>query len=353
MSEGAFSSATAYVRKHCRYFKILMIFLSVGVPLTVLYFLYPLSFDKTFNGRGYYLFFVWLLVLEFVFDWDKYGSKESDKPVRNVFAFSVALTLPTVYVVISNFLGLNAAIIDFSKPFGIVSPWLDFMPLATEFLVFTVLFAVAILCTYDLRGLRDFSLPIAMLGVVGAVSMINLLFPYGGFTPFQILVPMTANLSAGVLNLLGYKTWLLQNPNNFTPTLYASNLKTVWGGNIAWPCAGVDSLLIYSVVILLFLKKADFSRVQKIIYFIVGATVAFFINVLRIVTIYVIGVNSGGDSAAVSAFHDSYGQIYSAIWIVSYPLIIIGSQILWSKLHSNLKRASATEKPSRMNEITV
>jgi thaumarchaeosortase len=183
--------------------------------------------------------------------------------------------------------------------------------------------------------------------------MINLLFPYGGFTPFQILVPVTANLSAGMLNLLGYKTLLLQNPNNFTPTLYASNLKTVWGGNIAWPCAGVDSLLIYSVVILLFLKKADISRIQKAIYFVVGAVVAFFINVLRIVTLYVIGVNSGGNSLAVWTFHDSYAQLYSAIWIVSYPLIIIGSQILWSKLRLNLKRAITRAEPGGINEVKV
>jgi exosortase/archaeosortase family protein len=59
-----------------------------------------------------------------------------------------------------------------------------------------------------------------------------------------------------------------------------------------------------------------------------GVVVTYFINVLRIVTIFVIGIN-GGDRMA---FHDIYGQLYSITWIVSYPLLIMGSQMLWAKI---------------------
>jgi len=85
--------------------------------------------------------------------------------------------------------------------------------------------------------------------------------------------------------------------------------------------------MLYTIIMLLFLKKSDIPRLHKIIYFAVGAAVTYFINILRIATLFLIGLN-GGD---VWAFHDYYGQLYSAIWIISYPLIIIGSQILWSK----------------------
>jgi exosortase/archaeosortase family protein len=78
---------------------------------------------------------------------------------------------------------------------------------------------------------------------------------------------------------------------------------------------------------LLFLKKSDIPRLHKAIYFAVGAAVTYFINILRIVTLFLLGL-SGGD---VWTFHDYYGQFYSAIWIMTYPLIIIGSQALWSK----------------------
>ena len=327
---------TAYFRRYSTYLKIFLIFLSVAIPLAVLYSLYPASFDKTFNGRAYYLFFIWLVVLEFALDWDKYKLETSKMDVKRVVAFGLALSLPTVYVVVSNFFGLNAAIRELTRLSGILSPSLadyadrlNFTPLATEFLVFAVLFAVIILCAYRLKGLTDFSLPIALLGVVGSTSMINLLAP--SFLPFQILVPTTAQLSANVLGFMGYQTQLMQG-QDFMPALSVRDTVsgTTWGARIVWPCAGVESLMLYTIIMLLFLKKSDIPRLHKIIYFAVGAAVTYFINILRIVTLFLIGLN-GGD---VWTFHDYYGQLYSAIWIISYPLIIIGSQILWSKYRS-------------------
>ena len=200
MREPKLFLAAAYLRRHGNYFKIFLILLSIAIPLALLYYLYAPSFDKTFNGRAYYLFFVWLVVLEFVLDWNKYGSKTSNAPVKSMFAFGLALTLPTCYVIVSNFFGFNAVIIEMFRPFGVSGLWLDNTPLAMEFLVFTVLFAFIFLFAYKLKGLADFSLSIALLGVVGAIHTINILYPYGGFTPFQILVPTTARLSADLLN---------------------------------------------------------------------------------------------------------------------------------------------------------
>jgi exosortase/archaeosortase family protein len=326
MSKHELFLSTAYFRRYSTYLKVLLIFLSVGIPLAILYFLYPLSFDKTFNGRAYYLFFIWLVVLEFALDWDRYKSA-SKMAVKRTFAFGLALLLPTAYVIASNFFGFNAAIMDLFRMYGVISPWLDNTPLAIEYLIFAVLFAFITLSAYKLRGLAGFSLSIALLVVIGAIHTINILYPYGGFTPFQILVPATATLSADVLNLMGYQTTLFLSSGSLTPTLVIRDSTTYWGGQIAWPCAGVESLLLYTVIMLLFLKKAYVPRLHKIIYFTVGAAVTYFINILRIVTIFLIGIN-GGD---VWTFHDYYGQLYSAMWIMSYPLIIIGSKILWSK----------------------
>jgi exosortase/archaeosortase family protein len=236
-------------------------------------------------------------------------------------------------VVASNFFGLNAAIRELTRLSGIISPSLadyvdrlNFTPLATEFLVFAVLFAVIILCAYRLKGLKDFLLPIALLGVVGSMSMINLLSP--SFLPFQIIVPTTARLSADVLNLMGYITYLMPS-RDFMPALFVRDPASMlsWQARIAWPCAGVESLMLYTIIMLLFLKKSDIPRLHKVIYFAVGAAVTYFINILRIVTLFIIGLNGG----EVWVFHDYYGQFYSAIWIMTYPLIIIGSQVLWSK----------------------
>jgi len=327
MSEHNLFSATAYFRQHSTYLKIFLIFLSVAIPFAVLYSLDAASFDKAFNGRAYYLFFVWLVVLEFALDWDKYKSETSKMDVKRALAFGLALVLPTVYVVASNFFGFNATIMDFFSSYGVVSPWLDNSPLAIEYMVFALLCALVFLFAYKLKGLADFSLSVALLGVVGAIHIINILYPYGGFTPFQFLVPTTARLSADVLNLMGFQTTLILNTANQMPTLIARDSTAMWGGQIAWPCAGVESLLLYTIILLLFLKKSDIPRLQKIIYFAIGAAVTYFINILRVVTIYLIGLNNGD----VWTFHDYYAQFYSAAWIVAYPLIVIASRVIWSR----------------------
>lgn len=89
--------------------------------------------------------------------------------------------------------------------------------------------------------------------------------------------------------------------------------------------------MIYAVTILLFLKNSAIPWRQRLVYFVFGAAVTYFINVLRIVTIFIIGVN-GGDAMA---FHDVYGQLYSVSWIVFYPLLIMGSRAFWGKIRNS------------------
>jgi exosortase/archaeosortase family protein len=167
--------------------------------------------------------------------------------------------------------------------------------------------------------------------------MIDNLVPGGNFTPFQIIVPTTARLAAWVLNQMGYHTVLSFNGN--VPQLYATNINgNRWGAGIDWPCSGVESLIIYAIVILLFLKKSTISRRQRAGYFAVGAVITYFINIFRIVTFYVIGTqkypNYDALNKAIFLHHDYYGPLYSIIWITSYPLIIIGTRLLWEKIRS-------------------
>jgi exosortase/archaeosortase family protein len=153
-------------------------------------------------------------------------------------------------------------------------------------------------------------------------------------------------LATNILKFMGYNTTLdlaqgdlpslmVTDPNN--PSKMASF-------SIAWPCAGIESLLIFTVTILLFLKRMPISWKAKVGYFAVGAAVTYFINVLRIVSIFLFTMN-GGDAAL---FHSTYGPLYPITWIVTYPLIILGSQSLWHKITSRPK-----EEPAENTEETL
>jgi exosortase/archaeosortase family protein len=114
---------------------------------------------------------------------------------------------------------------------------------------------------------------------------------------------------------------------------------------VAWPCAGIESLLIFTVVTLLFLKRMPISWKAKIGYFAFGAAVTYLINILRIVAFFPIGMNYGVDSEQVKLFHFYYGPLYAIAWIVAYPLIILGSQSLWHKLKKSRTRPMEPQPP--------
>ncbi|MGQ9538771.1 MAG: exosortase/archaeosortase family protein [Candidatus Bathycorpusculaceae bacterium] len=309
--------------------KILPI-LSFIVPFFILYLLYPNTFEPVWTGtwenRMGYVLFLWLLFMETIIAWKELQTKKHKLLSTKTVLLILALLLPTIYVIVANYLGVNQAIIELSRKFNIKPAWAALMPLSIEYLIFALLFATIIILKYDVKGIKFYSVSTAFLIIIGVVYTINNLYTFGEFAPFQIMVIPTAIFAEKVLNLMGFKTTLIAR--NTVPYLYAENpenSRESFGALIDWPCAGVESLMIYTVTILLFLKKLSLKR--KIIYFLIGAVVTYFINVLRIVTLYTIAIHKGD----WGIFHDYFGPLYSMVWIVSYPLIIVKSQDMWDK----------------------
>ncbi len=324
--------------------------LAFAVPFIWLYYLHPGSFELMWKGRTFQLFFVWLIALELILDWENLQQSKINRLFSaRTIAFIAALTLPTVYVWVSNYLGLNAMITDVARQSGV--QWWDLMALAIEYLIFAIFYCLIVLLPFGIKGLKTFSVPLFFLVAVGAIYTIDNLYPYGQFAPFQFLVPTTTTLAAAVLNLMGYNTILTTQTDPLQGTL---PLLTATDPNnpmrsatfaVAWPCAGIESLLIFTVVTLLFLKRMSISWKAKIGYFAVGAAVTYFINILRIVAIFTIGMDYGVNSEQVQLFHFYYGPLYAIAWIVAYPLIILGSQSLWRKLKKSKNSAALSMEP--------
>jgi thaumarchaeosortase len=201
---------------------------------------------------------------------------------------------------------------------------------------------VTVFLSFGKKGLTGFALPALFAALVGILYTIDNVFPYGQFTPFQILVPTTATLAAGVLGLMGNTAVLGTDVATGMPLLHVSGLLGTTQFTIAWPCAGIESLLIFTAVALVFLKRMNISWKSKIGYFAFGAAITYFINVLRIATIFTIGMQFGAESTEVQAFHFYYGPLYAMAWIISYPLIILASQSLRRK-HKDKKLGNLNE----------
>jgi exosortase/archaeosortase family protein len=346
------------VKRNAHTIIILLPILSFIAPLLILYSLYAWTFEQAYRGRTFLLFFLWLAVLETILNWENLQKNKVNKlrSIRTVL-FAVTLLLPTIYVVAANYYGLNTMISDLTSqyisPLGIDSTQkliaASWMPVSFEFLLFAVLFCLTIVLVYGINILADFSTSIFFSGIVGLLFATDELYPGGKFTPLQIFVPTTATLAEKILSFIGYGTRMSFGADRnygFLPSLTIWNptnpYSTVTFG-IAWVCAGVESLLIYTLTILLFLRKTGISWKYRVIYFAIGAVVTYFINIFRVVTLFVIGLEKGGNSSEFQMFHNYYGMLFSMIWIVSYPLIIIGSQVLWGKIRNQragLEKAS-------------
>jgi thaumarchaeosortase len=292
-------------------------------------------FDYTWKGRLFLLFFLWLFVLETSLNWETQPKENSEiKPInfRIIASFLCAL-IPLVYIISVNFLGLDQTVINlgdvlrgeywranFLGDLGYLlgAAW----PLLVEYIVFAVSFLATILLAYGKGGLKKFGLTLAFIIGVSGVYFLDIFFPYGVLKPFQLLALPTAACAAIVLDILGYVFTLSFSPGAEAMPIIRTQAGGRWYSvGIAWPCAGVHSMFLYTLIILLLFKKSDISRFRKTIYFIAGAIGTYSVNILRILVYFRILVNQG--LTAAQTFHDVYAELLFVVWILLYILLII------------------------------
>jgi thaumarchaeosortase len=294
-------------------------------------------FDYTWKGRLFLLFFFWLFVLESFTGLKSLNGErgiKSRSKLRLIAVFLVAL-IPLIYVIGINFLGLDQIVIrvgelirlDYWKANSIF--WSNFVngdwPLSLEYVVFTIAFVATVLLAYGKKGLRTFSISAALVAGIAVVYMIDTMYPGGAFTPFQVFALPTSACAAAVLQAIGMRFSLVFSPILASTPVIATYVNgSMVPTSIAWPCAGVQSLFLYTILILLLFKKSDISLFRKSVYFIIGAVGTYSVNVLRIVTYFVLLVNQGTDAALT--FHNVYGELYFFAWILLYMLLIITIQ---------------------------
>jgi len=279
-------------------------------------------FNETWKGRMFYLFFIWLLFLESIIDLERIVKKRPKNHFRILFFFICAF-VPTIYVLGVNFLGMNQTVvklgidigIDRSHPYFLFLSW----PLSLEYLVFFTFFLIATFLAYETDGLKTFSISLSLLGVMSLIYTIDTYYPEGVLKPLQMLALPASACAAALLEILGYNFTLTYQPG--PKSLPIIDMNGFFPVGIVWSCAGVHSLLLYLLIILLLFKRTTISSFRRLVYFIIGAICTYIVNTLRIVSYFVIRENSGQNAAQF--FHDSIGELYFIFWIFAYILLIL------------------------------
>ena len=289
------------------------------------------SFEVTWKGRMFYPIFLWFLVIESAIGWQKIA----DEKPRNryvILASLICALIPTIYVLATNFFGLDLILLKTGHAFGIRSVTIsndpsDFLhlqwPISFEYIVFAVFFMSAVMLAYKMRGLKAFSISFALLGGISVAYMFDTIYPFGVFRPLQEMALPTAATAAALFDILGYRVMLnfpVRTAESLLPSLTVAMGGKTASVTIAWACAGVHSLLLYVLIILVFFKKASISAFRKLSYFIIGLFGTFFANVLRVFSVIIVILQYGKDAGMI--FHNTYGELYSFIWIFLFILLI-------------------------------
>jgi len=338
-------------------YKKLLVPFSFIIMMLILYVIEPLSFQETWKGRAFYLFFLWLFALEFILGARSPKSKISLRTdtARIIVGFFV-LMIPTIYVVEFYLFGLNNTIIQFGKFLGVGQGMSDLnfqtwtintsFPLSFEYIIVTISLFMGVLLLLDFEGIKQFSISVSFLGLIGVFYMIDAFRPYATASipnflspalpqsgaSIQGFVPFLSSIVAFVMQRLGYAVQMVVLRDGAVQMLVNN-----YGFLIYWPCAGVYSLFIYTFVILLFLKNSPMSMLGKLGAFVIGAVGTFFVNILRIVSIISITISQG--DATGQYFHNYYGELFFLVWIVVFlfALVLVQRFLIRRKQSSSLE----------------
>jgi len=302
-------------------------------PWNNTYFNGNFTFDVTWKGRMFLGIFAWFIVMESIIGWSEIRKRTPTNRYLMAGAIGCAL-IPTGYVLATNFFGLDLAVLRYGQSLGL--PFLNvasepsdflqlFWPLSVEYVVFFVFFTAALMLAYKPRGLKSFAISLAVLGGFSVAYMIDTLLPFGVLKPLQEMALPTAAVAAALFDLCGYSV-LMSYPNNaggsLVPALTVVSGSSSASISIAWACAGVQSLFLFLVIMLLFFKKTNIAPFRKFLYFTVGLFGTFIANVLRICVVTLILLYQGGEEGMF--FHNNYGELFGFSFIFAYILVIIG-----------------------------
>ena len=290
------------------------------------------SFDVTWKGRMFYSIFAWFVVIESALGWQGIVDKKP-KNRALIVASLVCATIPTIYVVATQFFGLDFPVLQAGYNIGIPSVTAnndpsDFLhlqwPLSLEYVVFFVSFLFAILLAYRPRGLKLFGISLTFLGAMTVAYMLDTIYPFGVFRPLQEMALPTAATAAALFDILGYTVMLnypVHTGNSLLPGLSVGMGDKSTSVSIAWACAGVYSLLLYVLIILVFFRRTNISGFRKVLYFFIGLFGTFFANVLRIYAIIIVRLQSGAEAGMV--FHNTWGELFGFGFIFGFILVIV------------------------------
>jgi thaumarchaeosortase len=291
-----------------------------AIPVLLLFTLAPGTFELSWAGFGKLgrggLFIVLFFLAFELWDFRKTAKPRLDR--RHIIVTAIILALGLFYFGAAGASGwFTDLIYSVGKALGasgeVSNSWL----MAADYSAMTLYLIALSIVLFAARVIRAIITPIVLsIGMV-IFYLLDAFFPYGSIGPLQFW----ANFIVAAVGFLSKIFGL--------PIYGFSNLLTINGTHgffrlaVFWPSVGVQSMLIYSLVMVLLAAKLDSPLRRKTIYATIGVIGTIFLNVVRIFIIAYYGYAYAYTGQELDAFHNSIGEILFPIWIVAFLAIVL------------------------------
>jgi thaumarchaeosortase len=290
-----------------------------AVPIIFLFLAAPQTFELSWAGfgklgRGGLAFVLFFLGFDLL-DYKK--AKIQWTSIRKV-ATVLTVSAATIYFIE---VGLGQDVTNFiysiGRSLGASGDVSNSFLMATDYIAMSIYLTLLTTVLFSLNAIRRVITPIVFsLGML-FFYMLDAFFPYGSLGPLQFWADFIVAGVAFLAKIFGLPIY------GFTNHLTIEGLHGYYRLVVYWPSVGVQSILIYSVVMLVIAAKLQAPLIRKVIYAAVGIGGTVLLNVLRIFTISYYGYVYATSGQQLDAFHNAIGEVLFPIWIVVFLVLIL------------------------------
>lgn len=286
-------------------------------PIIFTMIISPGTFNLTWNaGRGEFLFVMFFIAAELI------GSKHQiDKkkliPMIGLLSLTIAYFFAIEYKIP---LGLKESIRDAAPSFNvqIIDSWI-FM---WDFIIMAVYVGLCLAIIYGKQWYKIAPAGLIFLAGTAVILSLDAFFPQDTLGPLQYVVPMFLQIDQEIIRFidgflinLGPDSKLVTAQDN---TLRLIGLHGRFHLTVFWPSAGVHSMIIYSLLMLIFLLKMKIPLNRKLVYFLIGTIGTAIVNIVRIISLSLFALIVSADNMAWQPFHSIAGVMMFIPWLFIY-----------------------------------
>lgn len=189
--------------------------------------------------------------------------------------------------------------------------------MATDYVADSLYIAVLGAFLFGVGAIRRIITPIVFSAGMLVFYLLDAFFPYGSLGPLQFWANFIVSGVTFLAKLVGLPIY------GYTNHLTILGLHGSYNLVVYWPSVGVQSILIYSVVMVVIAAKFQAPIMRKVLYAAIGVIGTVLLNVLRIFSIAYYGYLYATSGQQLEGFHDVIGEVLFPIWIVAFLVLMI------------------------------